>query len=326
MQQILSEHTKLLIKNGLHDDGNAYQEVINALERENPSGAMDYFVDGNVKTSGDGKSWDTAFKTLSEAITASNISIALSSNRWWARRNRIFALGDQELNEDLTILPEKCDVIGCGTDLFPFPRMIGNHTIAATRPTAGKATGCRFINMGFIDKTGTGDVFAIPAGCYGISFIGCTFLAKGGGSAGKALEITDCGLVRIIDCKILLGNGIMANIFATGISLEGTTFADFLIENCHITATVGIAVADAVVFGSLIRNNVIRATSFCIDENSNDVQIVGNMMISDATDDGTGTGGAALAVDCNVALAVGNRLTCGDPHLNAPYPIEGTLS
>ena len=319
MQQILAEQTKLLIKNALHDDGNAYQEVINALERENPTGAMDYFVDGNVVTSGDGKSWDSAFKTLSEAIAASNTSIALPSNRWWARRNRIFALGDQELNEDLIVLPEKCDIIGVGTDLYPFPRMIGNHTIAAA------TVGVRFINMGFVDESGTADLFVIPASCHGLQFLGCTFIAKPGGSTGKALEITNSAHVRIVDCAFVVDSGSMTSIFATAISMEGTVLHDLLIENCRITATIGIVIANGSLMGSMIRNCVIRATGFCIDENSDDVQIIGNMMISDAADDGSGTGGSALAVDCAVALAVGNRLSCsGD--LNAPYPPQATLS
>jgi hypothetical protein len=288
----------------------------------NPYGGEDYFVDGNVATTGDGLSWATAFLTLAEAITASNASIALAHNRWWARRNRIFVCGDQEIDEDLTILPEKCDVIGYGSDLYPFPRILGNHTIAATRPTAGSASACRFINCGFTDTDGTADVFAVPAGCHGLQFIGCTFTPKAGGSAGKALEITNCAHVRIIDCNIVVGDGSMTNIFASGISIEGTSaIHDLRIENCHITATEGITIANGTLMGSLIRNNVIRATGECIDDDSDDVQVVGNMLISDAAAAETGAG----VVDCNTSLAVGNRITCSD-HLNAPWPLQGTLA
>ena len=115
----------------------------------NPYGAMDYFVDGNIVTSGNGLGWgpgegktskNKPFNTLSEAITASNLSIVASGNRWWARRNRIFACGDQELTENLTIFPEKCDIIGVGFDVFPFPRITGDHTIDSIA-TGGKAIG-----------------------------------------------------------------------------------------------------------------------------------------------------------------------------------------
>jgi hypothetical protein len=100
---------------------NAYGS--NITPGANPTGAMDYFVDLNTSNAtADGLSWDTAFDTIAEAITASNASITLTANRWWARRNRIFVLGDG-IAESLTVLPEKCDVIGLGSDLYPFPRV-----------------------------------------------------------------------------------------------------------------------------------------------------------------------------------------------------------
>lgn len=288
----------------------------------NPYGAQDYFVDGNASASGDGTAWDEAFATLEEAITASNTSIALSANRWWARRNRIFVCGDQEIDEDLTILPEKCDVIGVGSDLYPFPRIIGYHTIAATRPTAGSATGCRFFNCGFQQEHATNDIFAIPAGCHGISFIGCTFTAAAGGSTGKVLEITNCAGVRIQDCLITVGAGSMSNIFAVGISIEGTAAThDLLIENCHITATECITIANGTLMGSMIRGCVLRAVGECIDDDSDDVQIVDCMMISDANATEAGAG----VIDANTALGINCKITCGD-HLNAPWPLLGTLA
>ncbi|KKL92436.1 hypothetical protein LCGC14_1884670, partial [marine sediment metagenome] len=104
---------------GVQVDASA-QELNQLVDVENPSGAQDYFVDLNVQTSGDGLGWDTAMALLSEAITASNVSIALTENRWWARRNRIFVQGDG-MTENLTVLPEKCDIIGVGSDLLPHP-------------------------------------------------------------------------------------------------------------------------------------------------------------------------------------------------------------
>ena len=269
-----------------------------------PYGGQDYFVDGNVVASGDGLSWGTAFKTLAEAITASNTSIALAANRWWARRNRIFVCGDGEIEEDLTILPEKCDVIGVGYDIYPYPRVIGNHTIAATRPTAGKANGCRFINMGFIDADGTADLFAVPAGCHGLSFIGCHFLPKSGGSAGKALEITDCSGVLIQNCRFDVLAGSMTNIFALAISIEGlTSIHDTRIIGNHLTATLGIHVveATAAAMGSLIAENIIRTTGKAINDASGDFQVVNNRWMTDI-DTSTSTDGYTF----NLQLAAGN--------------------
>lgn len=267
----------------------------------NPYGGQDYFVDGNVSTTGTtGTSWGDAFLTLTEAITASNTSIALTANRWWARRNRIFVCGDQEIDENLTILPEKCDVIGVGYDILPFPRIIGNHTIAATRPTAGSANGCRFINCGFIAE-GTGDLFVIPAGCHGLQFINCWF--QPASTSTKALEITNSAHIRIEDCTFTVGAGDMAKIFAVAISLEGTVLHDIAILNNHIVATAGIAVVEAaaVAMGGLIQGNTIRAVALGIDDNSDDFQVVNNRWMTDI-DTTTSTAG----YDFNLQLAAGN--------------------
>jgi len=285
-----------------------------------------YYVDLNVAATGSG-SPDHPFATYAEAVTASNASIGLAANRWWARRNYIYVCGDG-IEEDLTILPEKCDTIGCGSDLYPFPRIIGNHAIAATRPTAGKATACRFINMGFQDADGTADLFSAPAGCHGLQFIGCTATAKTGGSAGKAFEITNCAHVRFIDIDIVPTVGSMTNIFAVGISIEGlASIHDTQIKGGLIVGTVGVHVveATAAAMGSRIKGVTIRATGLTINDASGDFIVTDNNLISDAADDGSGTGGGALAVKCNIQLAAGNRVTSSD-HVNAPFPIQATLS
>lgn len=264
----------------------------------NPYGGMDYYVDGNVTASGNGTSWGLnekrPFQTLAEAITASNTSIGLAANRWWARRNRIFVCGDQEIDENLTVLPEKCDVIGVGSDLLPFPRIIGNHTIAAA------AVGTRFINCGFIAE-GTGDLFVIPASCHGLAFIGCWMHPAS--TSSKALEITNCAHVRLIDNTITVGAGDMTKIFAVAISIEGTVAHDIQIIGNKITATAGIAVveAGAAAMGGLIADNIIRATGLAIDDNSDDFQVVNNRWMTDI-DTGTSTAG----YDFNIQLAAGN--------------------
>ena len=108
----------------------------------NPTGAADYFVDGNVSTTGSG-TIDSPYSTFAEAVAASNTSIALTANRWWARRNRIFIMGD-DLEEDIVLLPEKCDVIGVGSsDNYPMPCIRGNHVPIGTK------MGCRFFNTRF---------------------------------------------------------------------------------------------------------------------------------------------------------------------------------
>ena len=259
----------------------------------NPSGAQDYYVDLNVSATGDGLGWGTAMSTIAEAIAASNTSIGLSANRWWARRNRIFVCGDG-ISEDLTVLPEKTDVIGVGADLYAFPRVTGHHVIAAAK------VGTRFINMGF-QADGNVDIFAIPAGCYGLSFIECWFNPDMAG-ATKALEIGDCAGARILNCNFQYGAGGPSYI-ASAISLEGTVHHDFVIDGNVIYATAGIKVVEATAncFGSIISNNIIRAVALAIDDNSDDFMVVNNRWMTDI-DTTTSTAG----YDFNLQLAAGN--------------------
>ena len=260
----------------------------------NPSGAADYFVDLNVSATGDG-SIASPFATIAEAITASNTSIGLTANRWWARRNRIFVMGDG-ITESLTVLPEKCDIIGCGSDLYPFPRVIGAHTIAVAKVS------CRFINMGF-QASGTGDLFVIPVSCHGLQFIGCTFTASDAGNT-KCLEITDSAHVLVKDCKIITPSGaITTSIFAVGISIEGTAaIHDLQIEDNFIFATAGIAIANGTLQGSVIARNIIRVVGgLAINDDSDDVVCVDNRFVSS-------NGGLVEAQFCdwNSLLAVNN--------------------
>ncbi len=270
--------------------------------------AGQYYVDLNVAATGSG-SPDHPFATLAEAITASNASIGLAANRWWARRNQIFVCGDG-ITESLTVLPEKCDIIGCGSDLVPFPRIIGAHTIAVAK------VGCRFINMGF-QATGTGDLFVIPAGCHGFQMLGGMIQASVAGNT-KALEITDSALVVIQGVEIHQNPGAYATgIFAVGIAIEGTASNhQTLIDKCFIEATEGIdVVASAPAYGSRITNNIIKATVLTIDENSDVVIVSGNELFTAAN----GNTNCEGAIDANPLLASNNRITSANT-ANCPYP------
>jgi hypothetical protein len=277
----------------------------------NPTGALDYFVDLNASSAAtagamathdatvDGLSWATAFQLISSAIAASNTSIGLTANRWWARRNRIFVCGDG-IAEDLTVLPEKCDIIGVGSDLYPFPRVIGVHIIALAK------VGVRFINMGF-QATGTGDLFVIPAGCHGLQFVGCTLTAASGANT-KALEITDCAHVRVIGCDFLTAAGGVTGIFARAVSLEGTTsIHDFMATDNRITCAAGAFVlAAGELNGSLVARNFIRqiGANVAIVDASSECVFADNRIISSE-----GTQAASSFVTWNAKLAVNNILT-----------------
>jgi len=252
-----------------------------------------YYVDLNVAATGGG-SPDHPFATFAEAVAASNASIGSATNRWWARRNYIYVCGDG-IDEDITVLPEKTDVIGCGSDIYPFPRIIGHHIIAAAK------VGCRFINMGFIDDAAT-DLFVIPAGCHGLQFLGGLMLPKVGGST-KAIELTDsaCVIIDGVNINYNIGGGI----FAQGITVEGTVGHEVVIKNSDIYATEGIHVAAGNgTTGGIIKNNDIYATAKPINDESLLFRVVRNSMMT-AINIATTTDGYTF----NLALASGNILT-----------------
>jgi len=257
-----------------------------------------YYVDLNVAATGSG-SPDHPFSTIAEAITASNASIGLAANRWWARRNKIFVCGDG-IEENLTVLPEKCDIIGCGSDLVPYPRIIGHHTIAAAK------VGCRFINMGFT-ADGTGDLFVIPAGCHGLQFLGGHMQPSAAGNT-KALEITDSALVRIEGVEIYQNPAAYGTgIFAVGIAIEGTASNhQTVIKGCYINAAEGIdVVSGAPAYDSRIEDCTIHAVALTIDDNSDKFHIVGNKLFTDEDIDAD----PAIGIDCKVEYAAGNFIT-----------------
>lgn len=255
-----------------------------------------YYVDLNVAATGGG-SPDHPFATIAEAITASNTSIGLAANRWWARRNRIFVCGDG-IKEDLTVLPEKCDIIGCGSDLYPFPRVIGRHTIALAK------VGCRFIKMGF-QATSATDLMTIPAACNGLQFLNCLFVPKSSGTT-VGLGITDTAAMKISGCSFQVSGGTMANIFGTAISLLGTVGHECEISYNKIIGTVGILTATALVaLGSHMNNNFIHATGLTINDVAQDYYVYDNRLVTDVDIDSDTT----LGIVCKPELACGNIIT-----------------
>ena len=283
----------------------------------NPYGGQDYIVDGNKVTNGpDGKTFKTAYNTLSTAITASNLSIASSVNRWWARRNRIFVCGDQEITENLTIFPEKCDVIGFGHDLVSKPRITGTHVIAAL--ATGKAYGTRFFNCGFMNNA-AGPTIHLVADEMGVQLHGCDFWPVVTGSTHCVyLQISNAHF-QMTGCRIMGHPADYATgIFAEGIKIDGTAQHDMVIRDNYIRATEGIhIVAGTGGYNTVIRDNVIHAVALCVNDLAGLSYGINNRMITDAN---TGAD-ALLGVVATKSLWSGNKLTgVAGTQENADYP------
>ncbi len=272
---------------------------------KNPTGADDFFVDGNVLVSEDGTSFDAPVKTFAEAVTLSDASITNSQNRWWARRNRIFIVGDR-LTETLTVLPTKCDVIGLGScDSFKMACIRGNHTLAS-------GNGCRFINVHF-DPATAADMFIFPTGgAAQPEFHSCEFKAAGAATAVSAIDITNVPYFKIINCDFIGAfSGPVIDIGAgavNGCRIVGNYIIGAADDGISET---GVATATGTERG-LIANNYISVAVLTIDCAATSVfDIVENTLIT------PGAFGATSHV-IDLTYACHNKLTANDAFSYVP--------
>ncbi len=293
----MSQNTKNYKKQGgdeWHVGGLLQIDAGGVFQGGNPSGAMDYYVDGNVSATGDG-TLKRPFSTLAEAIAASDISIALTANRWWARRNRIFAMGDT-LVENLVKFPTKCDVIGIGSyDGNTQTGLSGRHL------PVGEAYGTRFINFHFKALAYASPIITLTNAAPGLKTIGCTFDGTLGtmtsailATASPFLEVIDCDFVGTFATSYIsfgageagrtrIMNNRMLGVAAKGIVAPGTTTASWK---------------------PLIQGNTIRATAKPIEDAASIFFVVDNRMMTDINI-GTTTDGYTF----DIAKSCGNILT-----------------
>ena len=276
-----------------------------------------YFVECNAGNDSNdpeaGQSWDRAYKKLSFAITASNAEIANSSlghGRGWAARNTIFIKGDA-CTEDLSTAPQKCDVIGVGScDAEPRARIIGAHTFTG----AAAQQGTRFFNLEFVNDASAA-IFTVttPRGiewhdCWFTEGEGCTHAIVTDGATGTRVVIKDC-IFRPRN------NGTK---FATS-AIDISTVATYGLEitGCIIDGTIGIDIDSTTMTQAYVLNNIIVATTFCIDDESDGIIIAGNLMVTATTEAGGFDHSGA-------ATMVGNILTSSDDTRTLPFATIAT--
>lgn len=239
-----------------------------------------YYVDGNVAATGNGTA-KKPFKTLAEAITASDASIGSSTNRWWARRNRIYVCGDA-LSEDLVKFPTKCDVIGCGSyDGFTRAGLSGHHA------PVGEAYGTRFFNIHFKAKAHASPVVTLTNAASGVEFHGCLFDGTLGtmtigiqATASPFLVVNDCDFWgTFVTSYMTFGTGEAGGTRITNNRMLGTA-AKGIVGGAGMTES----------WLPLIQGNTIVATGKPIDDASGKFHVVDNRLITainiDTTTDG----------------------------------------
>lgn len=255
-----------------------------------------FYADGNVVSSGNGLSWLSATKTLSEALVMAHAYMSTSGNRAWAHRATVYCCADN-FTEDITLFAEKTDVIGVGsTNQHPRPRIEGTHVLVAT--TTDTFHGCRWFNVEWYGAA-AGIIVDIPAGQNGQEFHNCVFSAVDGATYGlTAVQSHD----MVIDNCRFEPNTSNVRFATAAILISAGSVTNLKINNCMITGVIGIDLnaTTAQTINCWITNNLVRSTGLTIDCESDTVMVVNNRLITDVDIDSDPTDGYDF--DANVAI------------------------
>jgi hypothetical protein len=266
-----------------------------------------FYVEGNAGLdTNDGKSWDTAFKTLTVALAASHADIAADS-RGWAARNAILCKGDA-LDEDLVLLAQKTDVIGCGSwNARSKCGLVGNHV-----PTGATASyGTRFFNFFFMANAAGGDIWTLDPYMNSLEFHNCTFYAGSTTAATGAIINAGVDLLGVYNCEFVGRFSDAVIEFGTGDGFRGARIIGNYIEganqgihlNSGTTASSGASLINGVIAG-----NVINTATECIYDEADIAMIIGNMCVTAQAEGSVGDGG--IVGEENVSMD--NKLSCSD--------------
>jgi hypothetical protein len=267
-----------------------------------------YFVAGNYGSdSADGKSWDTALKTLDAAFDISNAFIAAGSTGW-AARNTICISGDS-FNEDLLVFPSKADVIGYGScDGFAMASIEGNHA-----PVNAQNWATRFFNIRFVTEA-AGVIITLANTSGGVQLIECLVDATGDATATLGFSLTASTYFKLINTRFQGAFSTGYGYFATGEALG------FEAIGCRMTGSAGYGITlhsgTTMSYLGLMQENIIQAAGCTLDDQQNQIILVGNRFISAAAN-----GDASLHLHASVRAAdnwLSNASTSG------PYPVLDT--
>jgi len=211
-----------------------------------PISGKTYFV-SKYGSNQDGSTWAKAYTTIAAAIAASNISIAVTANS--LGRNRIFIDGAETAwEETLSVLPNRCDVIGVGTTYGNPVRIKGAQAITTT------CMGCRFYNLYWYNPT-AGVHFSLVDNCAQIEFYNCIFRSAPGVTSTIALKVGAQYNFKAI------GNRFIGNpAYTIGIQFDGNCAFGEVRDNFICATATGISIAAAAAtsdYQLLIKDNVI---------------------------------------------------------------------
>jgi len=184
-----------------------------------------YYVDKLVTSSGTGKSWSRAYKTIAEAITVVNAAIDWSASPW--ATGAIILIAPGVYAENLTSLPYGAIMIGAGHDMRDGQIGTKIKPASGSPVNVGACINTRFINIGF-ESADTSAAFDadILNNCM---FQDCYFTGPAETSTMAACIVTkDAVMNKIITCQFSCADkGIDVN-YADG----GDSFSHNLIKDC----------------------------------------------------------------------------------------------
>jgi hypothetical protein len=288
------------------------------LEARGALGGSIFWVEVNSgRDRGSGKDLDHAFGSLAYACARSHADIAQRSR--WARRNTIYVYGDA-LEEDLTALAQKTDIVGLGQcdGFHRGARLKGNHVIGTT-----KYPGCRLFNMELLDNDAGGTTLTIPTEQSGLKLINCDIL--GGPTTAIGLLITASAFFGMYGCRFLgsWNDGWSTACIDIGTGEgRGMEMINNQIVNTHATGEAINVHASRTGDDSFIKDNLIVAGQLTIDDDSDTFYVVNNDIISR----GAATGASVFTdvIDINAARAARNHLTASN--IATVYPVLDTAT
>lgn len=229
-----------------------------------------FYVDGNVVSSGNGLSWLSAVKTLTEGLAMAHTYESTSGNRAWAHRATVYCCGDS-LNEDLVILAERTDIIGVGTsNMHNRCDLIGAHV-----PVTTNCFGSCWYNMRFANEA-VASIWTLTAVSNGIKFIGCTFAAPSY-AAPVAINAVAVGNLEVNGCDCAAKQEMFSQAF---VALGTGDAVNTIIRNNLISAATGILIAagttDSSAGGVYIDNNVFHVNGKIVQDAANIAYVTRN--------------------------------------------------
>jgi len=226
-----------------------------------------------------GESWETAYPTITEAITEHTRYRTTIPSAQQSIYDYII-IAPATYDENITALPFSCNMIGLGhpgTD-----KHVELHPSAGI-PIAGTVSGLRLINMRF-EAVGAVDLLDFNI-CNNVEILNCTFACADADNVA-AISTQNSSYLTIRDCRFdcllatagfayclyfgggsdkYLASGVIENNVFSGMDAAGT--AIYIASDCTASETI-------------IRNNIIKLTGAGtgIDDNNDNAMVLDNVV------------------------------------------------